>query len=264
MRRSTTLAVLTICAGLAVPAAVHAQPARHVVVPTAQGTGGAVATVDKAATDAAIRVLRQGGNAVDAAVTAAGVLGVVEPYSCGIGGGGFLVIRTPGGKVTTIDGRETAPLAMRPDSFIENGKPLGFTDARWSGLSAGVPGTPATWDYALKKYGTWPLRRALRPGIRVAREGFVIDETFFAFTEAAQPYFDDLPATAAVYLDPDGTPRDVGSVQRQHRHGQDLPADGRAGRVGRVLSRPRRHGDGPCGEDPARAARTPTTCGGPG
>ena len=167
MRRSTTLAVLTICAGLAVPAAVHAQPARHVVVPTAQGTGGAVATVDKAATDAAIRVLRQGGNAVDAAVTAAGVLGVVEPYSCGIGGGGFLVIRTPGGKVTTIDGRETAPLAMRPDSFIENGKPLGFTDARWSGLSAGVPGTPA--DVGLRAQEVRHLAAAPRAAARDPR-----------------------------------------------------------------------------------------------
>ena len=74
--------------------------------PTAQGTGGAAATVDSVATTAATDVLRQGGNAVDAAVAAAAVLGVTEPFSCGIGGGGFMVIRTPDGEVTTIDSRE--------------------------------------------------------------------------------------------------------------------------------------------------------------
>ena len=85
--------------------------------PTAVGSGGAAASVDFAGTQAAIRTLRQGGNAVDAAVAAAGVLGVTEPFSCGIGGGGFMVIRTSKGKVTTIDGREESPRTMRPDSF---------------------------------------------------------------------------------------------------------------------------------------------------
>src|SRR5436190_12119727 len=116
--------------------------------PTATGTGGAAASVDQMGTQAAIDTLSHGGNAVDAAVAAAGVLGVVEPFSCGIGGGGFMVIRTRHGKVTTIDGREKAPATMQPDSFIDpaTGTPLPFNDARFSGLSAGVPGTPATWS----------------------------------------------------------------------------------------------------------------------
>ncbi|HEY6596910.1 MAG TPA: gamma-glutamyltransferase, partial [Asanoa sp.] len=92
--------------------------------PTAVGSGGAAASVDVDGTRAAIQALRDGGNAVDAAVAASSVLGVTEPYSCGIGGGGFMVIRTAGGKVTTIDGREESPATMRPDSFWENGKPL--------------------------------------------------------------------------------------------------------------------------------------------
>src|ERR687885_1846822 len=133
-------ALLTLSAAGSAPAA--SPPAKQ---PTAIGTGGAAATVDPVATRAAIDVLRRGGNAIDAAVTAAAVLGVVEPYSCGIGGGGFMVIRTAKGKVMTIDGREKAPQAMRPDSFFENGKALAFEPARFSGLSAGVPGTPLTW-----------------------------------------------------------------------------------------------------------------------
>ena len=138
--------------------------------PTAVGTGGAAATVDVLATDAAIDVLRDGGNAVDATVAAAAVLGVTEPFSCGIGGGGFMLIRTSGGTVTTIDHREQAPAAMRPDSFGAPA-PLPFNAARYSGLSAGVPGTVAGWDEALSHYGTMSLAEALQPAIDVARKG---------------------------------------------------------------------------------------------
>src|SRR5918996_2510423 len=109
--------------------------------PTATGRDGGAATVDALGTQAAIETLRRGGNAVDAAVAAAGVLGVVEPFSCGIGGGGFIVIRTRKGEVTTIDSRELSPRTMRPDSFMENREALDFVDARYTGLSAGVPGT---------------------------------------------------------------------------------------------------------------------------
>ncbi len=182
---------------------------------TATGTGGAAATVDTLATQAAIDTLRSGGNAVDAAVTAAGVLGVTEPFSSGVGGGGFMVVyRAREGKVTTIDGRETAPASMQPDSFWENGAPLPFNDARFSGLSVGVPGTVATWDEALSRYGTISLAEALRPGIRVATNGFVVDQTFFDQTQQNVPWFDDISSTAALYLDPDGTPHDVGTVFR--------------------------------------------------
>jgi gamma-glutamyltranspeptidase / glutathione hydrolase len=182
---------------------------------TATGTGGAAATVDTLATRAAIDTLKHGGNAVDAAVTAAGVLGVTEPFSSGVGGGGFMVIyRASDGKVTTIDGRETAPAAMRPDSFWENGKALPFNDARFSGLSIGVPGTVATWDEALSRYGTISLADALQAGIRVARDGFVVDQTFFDQTQQNVDYFNDVPSSAALYLDPDGTPHDVGTTFR--------------------------------------------------
>lgn len=181
--------------------------------PTAVGTGGAAASVERLATDAAISTLRQGGNAVDAAVAAAAVLGVTEPFSAGIGGGGFMVVYDSSeGKVTTIDHRETAPAAMSPTSFWENGAPLPFNAARYSGLSVGVPGTVQGWANALERYGTMTFAELFAPAIHVASHGFVIDPTFFDQTNANRDFFDDIPATAALFLDPDGTPRDVGTV----------------------------------------------------
>jgi gamma-glutamyltranspeptidase/glutathione hydrolase len=183
--------------------------------PTAVGTGGAIATVDVLASRAGLEVLRAEGNAVDAAVAAAAVLGVTEPFSCGIGGGGFMVIyRASDGTVTTIDHRETAPSAMRPDSFWEGGAPLTFTQARWSGLSAGVPGTVAGWNEALNRFGTMGLAEVLQPAIGVAREGFQVDQVFNEQVTAVVDFFDDITSTKEVFLDPDGTAPDVGSTFR--------------------------------------------------
>ncbi len=209
---ATATALLSVAiAAAAAPAAQASEP------PTSIGRGGAAATVDRLATAAAVQTLRRGGNATDAAVTAAAVLGVTEPFSCGIGGGGFMVSYDAHGRrgeVTTNDHRERAPLSMKTDAFIENGTPLAFNDARYSGLSVGVPGTVRGWARALREDGTISLAEALRPAIGVARRGFVVDAAFAAQTQENLDYFDDVPAAAALYLDPDGTPRDVGSVFR--------------------------------------------------
>src|SRR5512133_2497019 len=157
--------------------------------PTSIGTGGAAASVETLATKAAIDTLKAGGNAIDAAVTAAGVLGVTEPFSCGIGGGGFMVIRTADGRATTIDGRERATAAMTPTSFWENGAPLPFNDARFSGMSVGVPGTVATWESALDEHGTISLAQALQAGMRVARNGYVIDQTWYDQANSVRDWF---------------------------------------------------------------------------
>ncbi len=214
VRRSvrSLAAAVVLCLAMMGPALSATAPTGP---PTSIGTGGAATSVERLATEAAIDALRRGGNAVDAAVTAAAVLGVTEPFSAGIGGGGFMVIyRSSDGLVTTIDHRETAPAAMGPTSFFEDGRPLPFNDARYSGLSAGVPGTVAGWATALDRYGTWKLRDALRPAMRVAARGFVIDRVFFEQTQSNRDYFDDVPSSAALFLDPDGTPRDVGTVFR--------------------------------------------------
>jgi gamma-glutamyltranspeptidase/glutathione hydrolase len=211
-RISWSAALIAVAVLLAIPVA--ATPQQTQAESTAVGTGGAAATVDVLATRAAVEALRGGANAVDAAVVAAAVLGVVEPFSCGIGGGGFMVIRRSDGTVTTIDHRETAPAAMKPDSFFEGPAPLPFNAARFSGLSVGVPGTVRGWDEALRRYGTISLAEALRPAISVAREGFLVDQIFFSQTEANVDFFDDIASTRALYLDSDGTPRDVDSVFR--------------------------------------------------
>jgi gamma-glutamyltranspeptidase / glutathione hydrolase len=212
--RALTAAVAVLVASVAMTGIAAADDGAPPAA-SATGTGGAAATVERLATQAAIDTLHRGGNATDAAVTAAAVLGVTEPFSCGIGGGGFMVSYDAGEReVTTIDQRERAPADMRPDSFFDNGAAPAFNDARYSGLSVGVPGTVRGWAEALERNGTISLGQALAPAIRIALKGFVVDAAFAAQTQENAGYFDDAPATAALYLDPDGTPRDVGTVFR--------------------------------------------------
>jgi gamma-glutamyltranspeptidase/glutathione hydrolase len=211
--RTRSTLILALAGALALSAAPAPSVAQEDKQPTAVGTGGAAATVDLLATETAIDILEAGGNAVDAAVAAAAVLGVVEPFSCGIGGGGFMEIyRASDGSVSTIDGRETAPAAMHPHSFWENGAPLPFPEARWSGLSAGVPGTVRQWQQALNRFGTISLRSLLRPANRIAGEGFEVDQVFHDQVAGNVDFFDDITSTEETYLDPDGTAPDVGST----------------------------------------------------
>src|SRR5690242_19825236 len=199
--------------GAAPPTTRHEAPARHTPkAPVAVGHGGAVSSVDADASAAGIEVLRKGGNAVDAAVATAAALGVTEPYSSGIGGGGYFVYYDAKSRtVHTIDGRETAPLSAGSDLFVENGKPLAFADAVSSGLSVGTPGTPATWATALGKWGSERLGTVLKPAERIARSGFTVDPTFRAQTESNQARFANFPDTAKLFL-PGGSLPVVGSI----------------------------------------------------
>jgi gamma-glutamyltranspeptidase / glutathione hydrolase len=218
VRRTTALSVLMV-ATLA-GALVNASPAQAVPpvtkAPVAVGRGGAASTVDLDATRVAIDVLRHGGNAVDAAVAAAATLGVTEPFSSGLGGGGFFVFYDAGTKtVHTIDGREAAPAAMQEDAFINpaTGQAFAFQEARVSGISVGVPGTPQTWQTALRKWGTISLREALRPATHVADRGFVVDQTFVNQINENVAAFSQFSSTSELYL-PGGAPPAVGSTFR--------------------------------------------------
>ncbi|WP_248580425.1 gamma-glutamyltransferase [Nocardioides sp. InS609-2] len=182
---------------------------------TATGYGGAVSSVDPTATRVGLKVLKQGGNAVDAAVATAAALGVTEPYSAGIGGGGYFVYyNAKKQKVSTIDGRETAPAAMKGDAFIDKatGKPYNFTpELVTSGVSVGVPGTLATWDRAMRKWGTLDLAGAMKPARKVARKGFRVDDTFRSQTLDNKVRFDAFTSTRELYL-PGGDAPAVDSV----------------------------------------------------
>ena len=217
LRRRTTLLALV---GLSAAALAGAAPAGAASLPPdkkplAVGTGGAVATVDADATRIGLQVLRRGGNAADAAVAAAAALGVTEPYSAGVGGGGFFLYYDAGtGEVSSIDGRETAPLAMRADAFLDpNGAALPFREVVESGLSVGTPGTPLTWERALEEFGTLSLRQALLPAQRLAQQGFVVDETFRQQTADNEAKFRKFSASTALFL-PGGALPEVGSVFR--------------------------------------------------
>jgi gamma-glutamyltranspeptidase/glutathione hydrolase len=225
MRRplARNLAVLAVSAtvmsvGAAAPpgAPVSGAVARTSVakVPVAVGYGGAVASVDADASAAGIEVLRSGGNAVDAAVATAAALGVTEPYSSGIGGGGYFVYYDAKSRtVHTIDGRETAPSTADSGLFLENGKPLAFADAVTSGLGVGTPGTPATWHTALDEWGSKRLSGVLKPAERLARSGFTVDATFRSQTESNQARFKNFPDTAKLFL-PGGSLPVLGSKFR--------------------------------------------------
>ncbi|MFD5556337.1 gamma-glutamyltransferase [Streptomyces sp. NPDC127068] len=182
-------------------------------VPVAVGYGGAVSSVDADASAAGIEVLRKGGNAVDAAVATAAALGVTEPYSAGIGGGGYFVYYDAESRsVRTLDGRETAPRSADSGLFLgEDGQPIPFAEAVTSGLAVGVPGTPATWRSALDAWGSRSLATLLRPAERLARDGFTVDETFRAQTAANEARFRDFPDSAELFL-PGGELPVVGST----------------------------------------------------
>lgn len=137
----------------------------------------AVAADHPLASEAGIQMLRRGGNAVDAAVAAAFTLSVVRPYSCGIGGGGFMVIATPGRhgedpELVALNYRETAPAAVGPDYYVNLGDELA---SRYGVHASGVPGTVAGLLYALEHYGTLDRATVLAPAISAAAEGFAAD-----------------------------------------------------------------------------------------
>ncbi|MFE0641852.1 gamma-glutamyltransferase [Streptomyces sp. NPDC058877] len=256
MRRSAAgkvslLAVAVTVLSLGAAAPPTAPPAAHPPAkePVAVGYGGAVASVDADASAAGIEVLRKGGNAVDAAVAVAAALGVTEPYSAGIGGGGFFVYYDAKSRtVRTIDGRETAPRSAGPDLFTEGGTPIPFAEGQTSGLGVGTPGTAATWKTALDAWGSKRLATLLKPAERLAREGFVVDETFRAQTAANEARFRDFPATSELFL-PGGRLPVVGSTFKNPDLARTYGVLGREG-VGALYR-------GPLARDVVNTVRTP-------
>ncbi len=139
----------------------------------------AIASAHPLATDAGIEILKKGGNAFDEAVAVTAALSVVEPYSSGLGGGGFWLLHVAEDNHNTmLDGRERAPLLASRDMYLDeqgNVKPGASIDGP---LAAGIPGTVAAIDYLSKQYGRLPLSVTLKAAIHHAKKGFVVDEHY--------------------------------------------------------------------------------------
>ena len=195
-----------------------------------------VAAANPLAVEAGARILRAGGTAADAMVAVQVVLGLVEPQSSGLGGGAFLVwYDAASGSLTTLDGRETAPLAATPTLFQdENGEPLKFFDAVVGGLSVGTPGTPALLEEAHRRWGRSPWPTLFADGIRLADGGFLVSPRLAGLVERDAERLSRFPATAAYFL-PDGQPLAQGQRLTNPAYAETLrtlAADGAAGFYG--------------------------------
>jgi gamma-glutamyltranspeptidase/glutathione hydrolase len=175
---------------------------------------GAAATVHPLATDAAVAALKNGGNAIDAAVAAALTLGVVDGYNSGIGGGCFMLIRLANGSVVAIDGRETAPAAATRDMYLRDGK----ADTRLSQtgpLASGIPGEVAACGLAMKQHGRLTLKNHLLAAAKIAEEGFAISNAYASRLASAAKDLSLFPASKAIFLRADGEPLKAGEVLKQ-------------------------------------------------
>jgi gamma-glutamyltranspeptidase/glutathione hydrolase len=174
-----------------------------------------VAADHRLASQAGIEILRQGGNAIDAAVATAFALGVVNPSSCGIGGGGFMLIYLgQSGRAVALDYRETAPAAAARDMFIRNGHAVPSLSLR-GGLAVAVPGEVAGLAEALRRYGTLPLSAVMQPAIRYARDGFAAEQHLAEEIADSAAGLRADPILARNFLHPDGSPLRVGETVRE-------------------------------------------------
>ena len=177
---------------------------------TETGRRGMVVSQHPLASEVGLSILKQGGNAVDAAVATAFALGVVEPYHSGIGGGSFILIRNAGtGETVAIDAREEAPMAARRDMFRRNGVVVEGLSTKGP-LAVAVPGTVAGLALALEKYGTMSLREVMEPSIRIAEEGVEIDPFFHDVLVDKRDLLARDPETASIYLKTGSEPHPAG------------------------------------------------------
>lgn len=200
-----------------VAAANAAEPAR-----------AAIASAHPLATAAGERMLARGGNACDAAVAVAAALAVVEPYSSGLGGGGFFLLhRAADGRQVMVDARELAPQAIRPEHFFDiSGHPKEGATVR-GGTAAAIPGVPAALDHLTHNCATMPLTQTLEPAIQLARDGFRVDRRYARIAQLREPLLRSTPETM-VFLD-NGRAPEPGFVLRQPRLAATLERIAREG-----------------------------------
>jgi len=199
-----------------------APPSAAVLTAPPPARGPFVSAANPLAVEAGMKVLRQGGSAVDAAVAVQAVLGLVEPQSSGLGGGAFMMhYDAETGDVTSFDGRETAPAAATPELFHENGRPLNFRNAVLSGRSTGVPGAVAMLGMAHEKHGRLPWGALFGDAERLARDGFVVSPRLAGFV-AARSGQARTPWADAYFTKADGARVAAGDVLRNPAYAQTV------------------------------------------
>jgi gamma-glutamyltranspeptidase/glutathione hydrolase len=182
-----------------------------------------IATAHPLATEAGLEILRQGGNAFDAAVAISAALAVVEPSSSGLGGGGFWLLHRASDKLEVmVDAREVAPMAATRDMFLDPQGNVVPGLSTSSALAAGIPGEPAGFAHIAAKYGRLPLKTSLQPAIKLATQGFPLNERLRGGIVAKRELF-GRGAAAKVFLDNGATPA-VGTLIRQPELARTLQA----------------------------------------
>ncbi len=184
-----------------------------------------VTAANPLAVQAGANVLRAGGTAADAMIAVQTVLGLVEPQSSGLGGGAFLVwYDAASGELTTLDARETAPLAVTPRLFQdENGEPFKFFDAVVGGLSVGTPGTPALMALAHEKWGKSNWATLFVDAAELAKNGFAVSPRLAGLVAADAERLSRFESTAAYFL-PNGEPIQSGDILKNLAYAETLTA----------------------------------------
>ncbi len=178
---------------------------------TVSGNNGVVTSRSQIASDVGVEILKQGGNAVDAAVAVGFALAVTYPSAGNIGGGGFMVIRLDDGSVVTQDHREKAPGRAFPDMFLDDAGNVDRRKSLYSAQAAGVPGSVAGLLDALERYGTMTREQVIAPAIRLAEEGFPLTEDLAQDFERVLNSMRDYPASMAVFSN-NGQPWQAGDI----------------------------------------------------
>jgi len=191
-----------------------------------------VVTAQHEASEAGLRILQAGGNAVDAAVAVGYTLAVVYPAAGNLGGGGFMTIQLADGRRTFIDFREKAPLAATANMYLDAAGNVIKGSTTTGHLAVAVPGSVAGLEAALTKFGTMRRAQLIGPAIRFAEQGFVLDQGDADMFATATDAFKVDPATRAIFLKPDGSPYQAGDRLVQRDLGQTLRQIRDAGAAG--------------------------------
>ena len=196
---------------------INPEAATHDVLasrPVVRAQNFMVSAANPLATEAGVAIMEQGGSVVDAAIAAQLMLGLVEPQSSGLGGGGFaLVHAADGSAVHAYDGRETAPAAAQPDRFMKNGEAMGFFDAVDSGLSVGTPGLVRMLADMHKQHGVLPWNKLFEPAIRLAQDGFPVSPRMHAMVSGSEG-LKASPSARRYFYDKSGGAWPVGHLLR--------------------------------------------------